>query len=102
VRSLDGDVRSNREEQLVSDYVPPRGFDVTTHGIFYVGRDARKNPVAMRFFDLATRQSFDLAPAPHGAIPSITISPDGRRFLFDTIVNPASSLTLMELRRSPN
>jgi hypothetical protein len=102
VRSLDGDVRSNAEERLVSDYVPPRGFDVTERGIFYVGRDEDRNPVAMRFFDFAARKSFDLAPAPRGPIPSITISPDGRRFLFDTIATPGSSLTLMQLSRSPN
>jgi Tol biopolymer transport system component len=97
VRSLDGDVQSNPEERLVSDYVPPRGFDVSERGIYYVARDATRKPVAVRFFDFATKSLTDLAPPPRGVIPTITVSPDGERLLFDTRPNAPASLTLMEL-----
>ena len=99
-RSLEGDVRSNREERLVSDYAGPRGFDVADRGIFYVGRDASGKPDAIRFFDFDARRSFDLAPAPRGVMATIAISPDARRLLYDTVPDSASSLTLMHLSRT--
>jgi hypothetical protein len=100
VRSLDGDVPSNPEDRLVSDYVPPRGFDVSERGIFYVARDANRIPVAVKFFDFEARRTFVLAPPPGGDIPTITVSPDGRRLLYDTKTDAASSLTLMQLTRT--
>jgi hypothetical protein len=100
VRSLDGDVRSNPEKQVVSDYVPPRGFDVSKRGIFYVARDVNRIPVAVKFFDFEAGRTFVLAPAPGGDVPTITVSPDGRRLLYDTKTDAASSLTLMQLSRT--
>ena len=60
----------------------------------------RRRSQRMRFFDFATRTSSHLAPPPLGKIPTITVSPDGGRLLFDTDANPASNLTLMQLSRS--
>jgi serine/threonine protein kinase len=97
-RSLDGDIRSNKEDRVVSDYVPPRGFDVNANGIFYLGRDAAGKPAAIRFFEFASGKSFDLAPPPLGIVPSIAISPDGRLLLYDTRSDAAGSLNLMQLR----
>jgi dipeptidyl aminopeptidase/acylaminoacyl peptidase len=99
-RSLEGDVRSNPEERIVSDYVAPRGFDVNRRGVYYLGRDSARKPVAIRFFDFALRRSFDIAPAPLGPLPSIAVAPDGTRLLYDTLSESVRSLTLMKLTRA--
>jgi len=99
VRSLDGDVRLNPEERVVPDFVAPRGFDVNQRGIYYLGRNQDHQPVAIRFYDFALRKSFDVAPAPRGRVPSIAISPDGSRLLYDTLSDSVGSLTLMRFTR---
>jgi hypothetical protein len=95
-RSLDGDVRLNPEERIISDFVAPRGFDVNSRGIYYVGRDSARRPVAIRFFDFSVRKSFDIAPAPLGLTPSIAISPDSKRLLYDTLSDSVGSLALIK------
>ena len=72
------------------------------NGIFYLGRDATRKPVAIRYFDFAEHKSFDLAPAPLGIIPTIAISPDGRLLVYDTLSEAAGGLTLMQLGRTAN
>jgi eukaryotic-like serine/threonine-protein kinase len=99
-RSLDGDIRSNVEKRLLSDYVPPRGLSVNRDGIFYLGRDDARKPIAIRFFDFALHKSFDLAPPPRGAIPTIAVSPDSRLILYDTFSDTVGTLTSIKFRRS--
>ena len=98
-RSLDGDVRLNPEERVISDFVAPRGFDVNSRGIYYLGRNSARKPVAIRFFDFSLRKSFDIAPAPLGLTPSIAISPDSKRLLYDTLSDSVGSLALMKFVR---
>ncbi len=101
VRSLEGDVRSNPEERVLSDYVPPRGFALSGRGIFYLGRDDARKPAAIRFFDFGSRKSFDLAPPPLGLIPVITASPDAQVLLYDTRSDAPGAMTLMHLGPGP-
>jgi hypothetical protein len=101
-RSLDGDVRLNPEERVVADFVAPRGFDVNRLGIYYLGRDTDRKPVAVRFFDFALERSFDIAPPPRGATPSIAISPDSSELLYDTVSDSDGKLTLMKFGRATN
>lgn len=63
--SLDGGATSEREDIGLPDYVPPRGSDVGSAGVFYLGRDKERKPVAVPFFELASGTSFNLVtPSP--------------------------------------
>jgi hypothetical protein len=99
-RSLAGDVRSNAEERILSDYVPPRGYHITPKGVFYLGRDEKRNPVAIRFYDFGLKTSVDVAPAPRGAMPTVTASPDGHYVLFDTVDEASTALTAVQIRET--
>lgn len=95
-RSLDGDIRRNEEQQVLADYVPPRGFSVNRNGVFYLSRDRAGNPAAIRFFEFASRKSFYLADPPLGPIPTIAVNPDSTLLLYDTRSDSVGSLTLMQ------
>jgi Tol biopolymer transport system component len=98
-RSLVGDVRTNPEELVLTDAFDRAGFDVTPHGIVYVGVGG--GAFWIRFFDFETKRSHTLAPGPSVYLfPTIRVSPDGRRVLYDTLLDDASGLTLMQLRQA--
>jgi Tol biopolymer transport system component len=98
-RSLEGDVVSNPERLVLEDYAPNVGFLPTEQGIFYMGRDEQRQPAALRFFDFELQRSFDLGPPPQPLNPTLTVSPDGTRLLFEKSTPVVTELTLMELRR---
>jgi Tol biopolymer transport system component len=98
-RSLEGDVPSNPETLVLEDYVGPLGFVPGPAGIVYVGRDEQRRPVALRFFDFAMRRSFDLGPPPDSDVPTLSLSADGSRLVFEHASSVVADLTHMELRR---
>jgi hypothetical protein len=98
-RSLEGDIVSNRETLVLEDYAVPVGFVPAERGIFYMGRDAQRQPAALRFFDFELQRSFDLGPPPQPNVPTLTVSADGTRLLFEKLTPVVAELTLMELRR---
>ena len=98
-RSLAGDVRSNPETPVLGNAVERAGFDVTANGLVYVGLSDRGERDAIRFFDFAERRSYVLAPPPSRYLfPTIRVSPDGSRVLYDTLLDDAGSLVLLHLR----
>jgi Tol biopolymer transport system component/tRNA A-37 threonylcarbamoyl transferase component Bud32 len=101
-RSLDGDVRSNPEERIVPDYVSPRGFDLNSRGIYYIGRDAARRMVAIRHYDFETKRVTDVAPPPRGRAPAIALSGDGSLLLYDTVADVDGSLTSIQFKRIGN
>ena len=97
-RSLEGDVASNPETRVVEDYAFGVGFIPSERGIFYVGRDAQ-GPTALRYFDFELQRSFDLGPPPQGGAPTLTLSPDRTRLLFEKPIPVVTEIMRMELRR---
>jgi hypothetical protein len=97
-RSLEGDVASNPETLVLEDYALAIGFVPSERGIFYVGRDAQR-PTALRFFEFESKRSFDLGTPPQGTAPTLTLSADGTRLLFEKTTPVVTELTVMELRR---
>jgi hypothetical protein len=99
-RSLEGDVALNPERLVLEDYGPTGvGFVPSERGIFYMGSDAQRQPAALRFYDFELQRSFDLGPPPQPLNPTLTVSPDGTRLLFEKSTPVVTELTLMELRR---
>jgi Tol biopolymer transport system component len=98
-RSLEGDVPSNPETRVLEDYVPGVGFVPSERGIFYRGGDTERRPAALRFFDFELQTSFDLGPPPQGFAPTLALSGDGTRLLFEKTTPVVTQLTRMELRR---
>jgi Tol biopolymer transport system component len=98
-RSLEGDVRSNLEERVLTDIYTTAGFVITEDGIFYSGLDKAGNPSAIRFFDFSLKRTFDLAPAPTELFLTLRASPDRQRLLYDTTAQSSGNLMLMQLRR---
>jgi hypothetical protein len=100
-RSLEGDIRSNPEERVLTDIQTLGAFDVIDDGILYVGIDARGDPAAIRFFDFATKQSHDVAPLRQSAAfaSSFSVSPDRRRMLYDTRPEGPGVLLSVQLQR---
>ncbi|HMF77843.1 MAG TPA: hypothetical protein VK604_19460 [Bryobacteraceae bacterium] len=101
-RSLLGDVKSNPEKLIVEDYVGPDGFAPAGNGIFYVGRDANGRAEAIRFFNFRLRRTFDLGPAPIAAIIGMTVSPDGRKLVYDAPSAAHDDLISVQFRRGSN
>ena len=99
-RSLDGDVRSNPEDRVVPDYLSPRGLDVNSRGIYYIGRDAAGRIVAIRYYDFGTKKATDVAPPPHGRTPTIAVSADSSLLLYDTLLDVTGSLTLIQFKQT--
>jgi len=98
-RSLLGDVRANPEERLVTDMNPRGGFDVSASGIYYNSIDAAGNPEAIRFYNFASEQSFDVTPLrlPPEFFSSLHVSADGRRLIYDAMSDDAGTLLFLEL-----
>jgi Tol biopolymer transport system component len=97
-RSLDGDVASNAEEQVVPDCVMTFGIVPTARGVYYVACDERRDPVKLRYFEFSSRQSFDLGPPPLGTQPILTVSADGRRLVYSTTLPDDGELTRVTFR----
>lgn len=98
-RSLvDGDVRSSLEVQLVPECVLPFGIEPTRRGVYYVGCDEGGHEVALRFFEFASKRSFDVAPPPKATQPILTVSPGGRRLLHQTTLYDNDELTRVTFR----
>jgi serine/threonine protein kinase len=97
-RSLDGDIARNPEEQLVPGCVLPFGLVPTAHGIYYVACDEQRQPVTLSYFEFSSRRSFDLGPAPLGTQPILTVSPDGRRLVYQTSLPDNGELTRVTFR----
>jgi hypothetical protein len=99
-RSLDGDVAGNLEEELVSECVMAFGIVPTTRGIYYVSCDERRQAVKIRYFEFSSRRSFDVGPPPVTTQPILTVSPDGRRLLYQTTLPTNGELTRVSFRRA--
>lgn len=98
-RSLEGDVASNAETLVLEDYSGPVGFVPSERGIFYRSRDAR-GQAALRFFDFELQRSFDLGASPlQDGAPTLTLSADRTRLLFDKTTPVVTEIMRMELRR---
>src|SRR5262249_9346224 len=97
-RSLDGDVRNNLEERVLTDIYSNAGFDVTENGVFYSGLDKAGNPSTIRFYDFSLKQKFDLGPAPLGLFLTLRVSPDRPRLLYDVVCQASGNLMVMQLR----
>jgi hypothetical protein len=65
-RSLDGDITNNPDESLVTGCVMVFEIVPTARGIYYVACHDQANPLALRYFEFASRRSFDLGPPPLG------------------------------------
>jgi eukaryotic-like serine/threonine-protein kinase len=99
-RPLDGD-RPDNEELLVPDFWPANqlgGYAPVEGGIYYVSGDAQGRPEPFRYFDYASRKSFDVAPVVPGLGRGFAVSPDHRRFLFSASAEVGGDLLLLELR----
>ena len=97
-RSLDGDIVRNAEEQLVPGCVMTFGIVPTPRGVYYVACDAQQQPVTLSYFEFSSRRSFDLVPAPLGTQPILTVSPDGRRLVYQTSLPDNGELTRVTFR----
>ena len=97
-RSVDGDIASNPEAQLVPGCVMPFGIVPTSRGVYYVACDERSNPAALRYFEFSSGGSFDLGPPPLGAQPMLTVSADGRRLVYSTALPNNGELTRVTFR----
>jgi hypothetical protein len=97
-RSLDGDIVGNPEEQLVPDCVTLWGIFPTVRGVYYVACDDRSDPVQLRYFEFASRQSFDLGGTPLRGQPILTVSVDGRRLVYSTVPPDNGQLTRVTFR----
>ena len=97
-RSLDGDIARNPEEQLVPGCVMTFGLVPTPRGVYYVACDEQQQPVTLSYFEFSSRRSFDLAPAPLGTQPILTVSSDGRRLVYQTSLPDNGELTRVAFR----
>ena len=99
VRSLDGDIATNAEEQLVPGCVMTFEIVPTSRGVYYVACDEHLQPVTLSYFEFSPRRSFNLGPAPLGTQPILTVSPDGRRLVYHTALPDNGELTRVTFRR---
>ena len=76
----------------------PFGLVPTARGVYYVACDEQQQPVTLRYFEFASRRSFGLGPAPLGAQPILTVSPDGRRLVYSTSLPDNGELTRVTFR----
>ena len=98
-RALDHASASSVEERLVDDYLPPNGgiypFD---DGFYYLGFTSAGVARAFRFYDFATKKSFDVAPAPAKIGRGLSVSPDRRRLAYCAEIEGNADLILLEWR----
>ncbi len=91
-RALAGDAGFARdtEEELVRDYRvnSTSGLAPARQGIYYVAFSPQAKPVALRYFDYATRRATDVASAPPALDYGLTVSPDEREILYAAMNDP--------------
>ncbi|MGA2715829.1 MAG: hypothetical protein ABSG41_22230, partial [Bryobacteraceae bacterium] len=100
-RPLQGDLSRNPEELLVPDFWPNNqlgGYAPVADGIYYVSGDAQGRPGPFRYFDYASHQSIDVAPAVPGLGRGFAVSPDRRRMAFSASAEIGGDLLSLELR----
>jgi Tol biopolymer transport system component/DNA-binding winged helix-turn-helix (wHTH) protein len=100
-RSLGGNVADNPEERLVETVVG--GIAPVDGGFYYVAVSAEGIPRAFAFYDYASRESREIAPAPRGTmgVGGLTVSPDGTELLYAAQVSESGSdLVLLEFGRA--
>jgi eukaryotic-like serine/threonine-protein kinase len=100
VRSLEGKIANNPDKQLVPECVMPWGIAPTRRGVYYVGCNERQGPVAIRYFEFSTSRSFDVGAPPLGPQPMLTVSRDGRRLLYHTVLPNDGELTRVSFRQT--
>jgi Tol biopolymer transport system component len=100
VRSLEGNISTNVSEPIVPECTMSFGIAPTSRGIYYVACDERRNPRAIRYFEFASRRSFNIGPPPDGGQPILTVSPDGRRLVYHTALLNNAELTRVSFRRA--
>jgi serine/threonine protein kinase/Tol biopolymer transport system component len=98
VRSLENNIPGNLEELVVPDCVMPFGMAPTRRGIYYVSCDEGGHELALRYFEFASKRSFDVAPPPKASQPILTVSPDGRRLLHQATLYDNDELTRVTFR----
>jgi Tol biopolymer transport system component len=99
MRSLEGNVLENPEEQLVETIVG--GIAPVDGGFYYVAVTRENVPRAFAFYEYASRTSRDVAPAPAGtmAVGGLTVSPDGAELLYAAQVSESGAdLVLLEFQ----
>jgi serine/threonine protein kinase/Tol biopolymer transport system component len=97
-RSLEGDVASNAEVRVVSDYEPRSGgwggWTVTQDGLYYTSyRDGAFRSI--RYHDWATGTAIDVWPTV-GLRSGLTVSPDQTRLWYAALHDVGSDLTMFE------
>ena len=100
-RSLAGDVVHNPEELLVPDFWPfgqLGGYAPVARGIYYVSSDAGGKPGPFRYFDYASHQSIEIAPALPGLGRGLAVSPDRRHMAYSASSEVGGDLLLLDLR----
>lgn len=97
-RSLEGDIARNLDQQVVPGCVMVFGIVPTSRGVYYVACDERNEPVAIRYLEFSSRRVFDLGEAPLDSQPILTVSPDGRRLVYQRTLPDNSELTRVSFR----
>jgi Tol biopolymer transport system component len=95
-RALDGDLRSNPEEVLLTDSAYPSAIAPTADGFFYIAYSAAGEPGRIRFYDYATRESRLIARTPAGVAEVLSLSSDETELLYSAQRTSGADLWLLE------
>ena len=95
-RAVDGDLRSNPEEILVTDAAYPAGIAATTDGFFYLGYTPEKRRPPVRFYDYATHTARTVAIISGRSAEILTLSPDETELLYGAQAESGADLVLLE------
>jgi hypothetical protein len=83
-RSLTGDIATNPEHLIVSDYHTPwGGFYAVDNGFYYT---SAAHAGVFRFYSFDAGSSVDVGPAPSKLGLGLTVSPDRTRLAYSTNV----------------
>jgi Tol biopolymer transport system component/DNA-binding winged helix-turn-helix (wHTH) protein len=98
-RSLHGDLATNPEQLLVTDYQAPwGGFYPMIDGIYYVGCNSAGIPRMFRFYSFDTGKSVDVAPSPTNLGLGLTVTPDRTRLAYSTSSRGSEDLVQIDLQ----
>jgi len=82
-RTVQQDLASDVEEQIVGDYLPPfGGFYPVEDGVYYTSFTSAGMARSFRFYSFATRKSTDIAPVLTKIGEGLSVSPDRRRLAY--------------------
>jgi Tol biopolymer transport system component/DNA-binding winged helix-turn-helix (wHTH) protein len=95
-RAVDGDLRSNAEETLVTDSDYASRTAAIADGVFYLGYAPPGEPATIRFYDYATREPRTVAHLPNRPFEALTVSPDGAELLYGAQSESGADLVLVE------